>query len=87
VALRDGSDDMAVNWFEIQIINATGETAYRNGFVTSSFGNAGVRQPNERLIYRSVPTTWGGTAGGCDDLFAMSEPYINVRHWMGYVLP
>jgi hypothetical protein len=59
VALRDGSDEMAVNWFEIQIINATSETTYRNSFVTSSFGNAGVRQPNERLIYRSVPTTWG----------------------------
>jgi hypothetical protein len=86
VALPDGSDEMAVNWFEIQIINATGETTYRNSFVTSSFGNAGVRQPNERLIYRSVPTTWGGPAGGCDDLSAMSEPNINVGHCTGYVL-
>jgi hypothetical protein len=86
VALRDGSDEMAVNWFEIQIINATSETTYRNSFVTSSFGNAGVRQPNERLIYRSVPTTWGDgrrlRRSLCD-----VRAIINVGHWMGSALP
>jgi hypothetical protein len=30
VPLRDGSDAVTVNWFEIQIINAKGETTYRN---------------------------------------------------------
>ena len=40
--LRDGRDALTVNWFEIEIINARGETTYRNSFVTSSFGNAGV---------------------------------------------
>jgi hypothetical protein len=34
VPLRDGSDAMTVNWFEIQIINVKGETTYRNSFVT-----------------------------------------------------
>jgi hypothetical protein len=57
VTLHGGSNAMAVNWFDIQITNANGETTYRNSFVTSSFGNAGVRQPNERLICLSVPTT------------------------------
>jgi hypothetical protein len=28
--LRDGSDAITVNWFGIQIINAKGETTYRN---------------------------------------------------------
>jgi hypothetical protein len=32
--LRDGRDALAVNWFEIEIINAKGETTYRNSFVT-----------------------------------------------------
>jgi len=30
VPLRDGSDALMVNWFEIEIINARGETTYRN---------------------------------------------------------
>ena len=30
VPRRDSSDAMTVNWFEIQIINAKGETTYRN---------------------------------------------------------
>ena len=34
VPLRDGNDAMAVNWFEIEIINPKGETTYRNSFVT-----------------------------------------------------
>ena len=34
VPLRDGRDALAVNWFEIEIINARGETTYRNSFVT-----------------------------------------------------
>jgi hypothetical protein len=34
VPLRDGSDAMTVNWLEIQITNAKGETTYRNSFVT-----------------------------------------------------
>jgi hypothetical protein len=34
VPLRDGNDAMAVNWFEIEIINPNGETTYRNSFVT-----------------------------------------------------
>jgi hypothetical protein len=32
--LRDGKDALRVNWFEIEIINARGETTYRNSFVT-----------------------------------------------------
>lgn len=35
VPLRDGSDALVVNWFEIEIINPAGETTYRNSFVTS----------------------------------------------------
>jgi hypothetical protein len=34
VPLRDSSDAMPVNWFEIEIINDKGETTYRNSFVT-----------------------------------------------------
>jgi hypothetical protein len=34
VPLRDSSDAMLVNWFEIEIINDKGETTYRNSFVT-----------------------------------------------------
>jgi hypothetical protein len=34
VPLRDGRDAMAVNWFEIEIINPKGESTYRNSFVT-----------------------------------------------------
>jgi hypothetical protein len=34
VPLRDGRDAMTVNWFEIEIVNARGETTYRNSFVT-----------------------------------------------------
>jgi hypothetical protein len=34
VPLRDGRDALIVNWFEIEIINARGETTYRNSFVT-----------------------------------------------------
>jgi hypothetical protein len=34
VPLRDGCDALTVNWFEIEIINAKGETTYRNSFVT-----------------------------------------------------
>jgi hypothetical protein len=34
VPLRDGRDALTVNWFEIEIINANGETTYRNSFVT-----------------------------------------------------
>jgi hypothetical protein len=30
VPLRDGRDALAVNWFEIEIISAKGETTYRN---------------------------------------------------------
>jgi hypothetical protein len=32
--LRDGRDALRVNWFEIEIVNAKGETTYRNSFVT-----------------------------------------------------
>jgi hypothetical protein len=35
VPLRDGRDALTVNWFEIEIINAKGETTYRNSFVTN----------------------------------------------------
>jgi hypothetical protein len=35
VPLRDGSDALVVNWFEVEIINPAGETTYRNSFVTS----------------------------------------------------
>ena len=35
VPLRNGSDALMVNWFEIEIINARGETTYRNSFVTN----------------------------------------------------
>lgn len=34
VPLRDGKDSLRVNWFEIEIRNAKGETTYRNSFVT-----------------------------------------------------
>jgi len=34
VPLRDGKDALAVNWFEIEIRNARGETTYHNSFVT-----------------------------------------------------
>jgi len=34
VPLRDGRDALPVNWLEIEIINARGETTYRNSFVT-----------------------------------------------------
>lgn len=34
VPLRDGKDALTVNWFEIEIVNAAGETTYRNSFVT-----------------------------------------------------
>ena len=34
VPLRDGKDALRRNWFEIEIVNATGETTYRNSFVT-----------------------------------------------------
>jgi hypothetical protein len=34
VPLRDGRDALAVNWLEIEIVNARGETTYRNSFVT-----------------------------------------------------
>lgn len=34
VPLRDGKDALAVNWFEIEILNAQGQTTYRNSFVT-----------------------------------------------------
>jgi hypothetical protein len=34
VPLRNGRDALTVNWFEIEIINARGETTYRNSFVT-----------------------------------------------------
>ena len=32
--LRDGKDALRVNWFEIEIVNARGETTYRNSCVT-----------------------------------------------------
>ena len=34
VPLRTGADALIVNWFEIEIIDATGKTTYRNSFVT-----------------------------------------------------
>jgi hypothetical protein len=34
VPLRDGKDALRVNWFAIEIVNAKGETTYRNSFVT-----------------------------------------------------
>ncbi len=34
VPLRDGKDALKVNWFEIEIVNAKGDTTYRNSFVT-----------------------------------------------------
>jgi hypothetical protein len=34
VPLRAGRDALDVNWFEIEIVNARGETTYRNSFVT-----------------------------------------------------
>jgi hypothetical protein len=34
VPLRDGTDALKVNWFEIEIVDAKGETTYRNSFVT-----------------------------------------------------
>ena len=34
VPLRDGKDAMIVNWLEIEIVDPTGKTTYRNSFVT-----------------------------------------------------
>jgi len=34
VPLRDGKDALTVNWLEIEIINAKGETRYHNSFIT-----------------------------------------------------
>ena len=34
VPLRDGKDALRVNRFEVEIVNAKGETTYRNSFVT-----------------------------------------------------
>jgi hypothetical protein len=34
VPLRDGKDALNVNWLQIEIINAKGETTYRNSFIT-----------------------------------------------------
>ena len=34
VPLRDGEDALKVNWFEIQIIDPSGEETYRNSFIT-----------------------------------------------------
>jgi len=34
VPLRDGKDALAVNWFEIEIVNAAGKVTYRNSFIT-----------------------------------------------------
>ena len=34
VPLCDGRDALAINWFEFEIINARGETTYRNSFIT-----------------------------------------------------
>jgi hypothetical protein len=34
VPLRDGKDALKVNWLGIEIVNAKGETTYRNSFVT-----------------------------------------------------
>ena len=34
VPLRDGTDAMIVNWLEIEIVDASGKTTYRNSFVT-----------------------------------------------------
>jgi hypothetical protein len=40
VPLRDGKDGLKVNWLQIEIINAKGETTYRNSFVTDLKVNA-----------------------------------------------
>jgi hypothetical protein len=34
VPLRDGKNALRVNWLEVEIVNARGETTYRNSFVT-----------------------------------------------------
>ncbi len=34
VPIRDGADALAVNWFEIEIVNKAGKTTYRNSFIT-----------------------------------------------------
>ena len=41
VPLRDGKDALRVNWFEIEVVNARGETTYRNSFVTDLPVDAG----------------------------------------------
>jgi hypothetical protein len=41
IPLRDGDDALAVNWFEIEIVDAAGEVTYRNSFVTDLPVNAG----------------------------------------------
>ena len=40
IPLRDGKDALTVNWFEIEITDATGKVTYRNSFVTNLDVNA-----------------------------------------------
>jgi hypothetical protein len=42
VPLRGDEKAMTVNWLMIEISDAVGKVTYRNSFITSSFGNAGV---------------------------------------------
>jgi len=43
--LRDGKDALKVNWFEIEILNASGEVTYRNSFITDlAIGPANVAE-------------------------------------------
>jgi hypothetical protein len=45
VPLRDGKDALKVNWFEIEILNASGEVTYRNSFITDlAIGSANVAE-------------------------------------------
>jgi hypothetical protein len=54
VPLRNGRDALTVNWFDIEIINARGETTYRNSLVTDSL--VGIDNCKDRLTYETKLT-------------------------------
>jgi hypothetical protein len=56
VPLRNGRDALTVNWFEIEIINARGETTYRNSFVTDPLVDTD--NCKDRLTYETELRFW-----------------------------
>jgi hypothetical protein len=54
VPLRDSKDALLVNWFEIKILNSTGEITYRNSFIT----NLAIGPNNVALLTSGGRTRW-----------------------------